>query len=182
MTLGLIGRNAGRLLVPLIFIFGFYIVVHGHITPGGGFQGGAVIATGVALLLVSYYYRDCLERFIPITNFKLVESAGLMLYICTALAGIVVGSGLLFNWLNASGGLFGHPVAYGVNPGDLFTAGTIPILNFAIGIEVFGALSVVTLIMFAGLREKTQQEEDAEAAESAAPLVSKKKKGKGGRK
>ncbi|HJJ99748.1 MAG TPA: sodium:proton antiporter, partial [Methanocorpusculum sp.] len=56
MVTGLIGRAAGRLLVPFIFIFGFYIVAHGHLSPGGGFQGGAVIATGVALVLVCYYY------------------------------------------------------------------------------------------------------------------------------
>ncbi|HJJ38177.1 MAG TPA: Na(+)/H(+) antiporter subunit B [Methanocorpusculum sp.] len=164
MTIGLIGRSAGRLLVPFIFIFGFYIVVHGHLTPGGGFQGGAVIATGVALILVCYYYRECMERFIPVKSFKLIESAGLMLFICTALAGLVAASGFLFNWLNASGGLFGHAVAYGINPGDLYTAGIIPVLNFAIGIEVFGALSAVLMFMFAGLKEPTQEEDDAESS------------------
>lgn len=164
MTIGLIGRGAGRLLVPFIFIFGFYIVVHGHLTPGGGFQGGAVIATGVALILVCYYYRECMERFIPVKSFKLIESAGLMLFICTALAGLVAASGFLFNWLNASGGLFGHAVAYGINPGDLYTAGIIPVLNFAIGIEVFGALSAVLMFMFAGLKEPTQEEDDAESS------------------
>ena len=164
MTIGLIVKTAGRLLVPFIFIFGFYIVAHGHLTPGGGFQGGAVIATGVALILVCYYYRECMERFIPVKSFKLIESAGLMLFICTALAGLVAASGFLFNWLNASGGLFGHAVAYGINPGDLYTAGIIPVLNFAIGIEVFGALSAVLMFMFAGLKEPTQEEDDAESS------------------
>jgi len=174
MTIGLIARTAGRLIVPFIFIFGFYIVTHGHLTPGGGFQGGAVIATGVALLLVCYYYRECMEKFIPVSSFKLVESAGLILFICTALAGLVVASGFLVNWLNATGGLFGHAVAYGVNPGDLYTAGIIPVLNFAIGIEVFGALSAVLLYMFAGLKETTQEEDDAPAS---TPALVKGKKG-----
>lgn len=177
MTIGLIVRSAGRLIVPFIFIFGFYIVTHGHLTPGGGFQGGAVIATGVALLLVCYYYRECMEKFIPVSSFKLVESAGLILFICTALAGLVAASGFLFNWLNATGGLFGHAVEYGVNAGDLFTAGIIPVLNFAIGIEVFGALSVVLMYMFAGLRETTQEEDDA-----PTPIPSLTKGKKGGRK
>ncbi len=162
MTIGLIVRTAGRLLVPFIFIFGFYIVAHGHLTPGGGFQGGAVIATGVALILVCYYYRECMEKFIPVTSFKLVESAGLILFICTALAGLVVASGFLFNWLNATEGLFGDAVVYGINPGNLYTAGIIPVLNFAIGIEVFGALSAVLMFMFAGLKETTSEEDDAE--------------------
>ena len=164
MTIGLIVRTAGRLLIPFIFIFGFYIVAHGHLTPGGGFQGGAVIATGVALILVCYYYRECMEKFIPVTSFKLVESAGLMLFICTALAGLVVASGFLFNWLNATGGFFGDAVVYGINPGNLYTAGIIPVLNFAIGIEVFGALSAVLMFMFAGLKETTSEEDDAETS------------------
>lgn len=162
MVTGLIGRAAGRLLVPFIFIFGFYIVAHGHLSPGGGFQGGAVIATGVALVLVCYYYKECMERFIEAKDFKLIESAGLILFICTALAGLVLASSFFFNWLNASGGIFGNPVEYGVNAGDLFTAGIIPVLNFAVGIEVFGGLSVVLLYMFAGLKETTKEEDEAE--------------------
>jgi len=176
MTSGLIVRTAGRLIVPLIFIFGFYLVAHGHLTPGGGFQGGAVIATGVALILICYYYKDSIEKFSPAKNFKLIEASGLLLYICTALSALVLGSSFLFNWLNASGGLFGHAVTYGINAGDLFTAGVIPVLNFAIGIEVFGALSVVLLYMFAGLRETTRAEDDA-----PAPVLLKKGK-KGDRK
>lgn len=178
MTSGLVIRTAGRLLAPFIFIFGFYIVAHGHLTPGGGFQGGAVIATGVALILVCYYYKDCIDKLTPAKNFKLVEAAGLILYICTALSGLVVGASFLFNWMNATGGLFGHAVAYGVNAGDIFTAGVIPVLNFAIGIEVLGALSVVLMYMFAGLKETTQAEDDAPAS---TPII--KKSGKqGGRK
>ncbi|MDR3102096.1 MAG: Na(+)/H(+) antiporter subunit B [Methanocalculaceae archaeon] len=163
MVTGLIGRTAGRLLVPGIFIFGFYIITHGHLSPGGGFQGGAVIATGVALGLVCYNYRECMENFIETKNLKLIESAGLILFICTALAGLVLASSFFFNWLNASGGLFGDPVACGVNAGNIFTAGFIPVLNFAVGIEVFGGLSIVLLAMFAGLRETTQEEDEREA-------------------
>ncbi|MDV0443527.1 Na(+)/H(+) antiporter subunit B [Methanorbis rubei] len=167
MVTGLIGRSAGRLLIPFIFIFGFYVVAHGHISPGGGFQGGAVIATGVALVLVCYYYRECMENFIEAKNFKLIESAGLILFICTALAGLVLASSFFFNWLNASGGLFGNPVEYGVNAGDLFTAGIIPVLNFAVGIEVFGGLSVVLLYMFAGLKESSAKEDESETVSFA---------------
>ncbi|MDO5845330.1 MAG: Na(+)/H(+) antiporter subunit B [Methanocorpusculum sp.] len=157
MTASIVSRSAGRLLIPFIFIFGFYVVVHGHLTPGGGFQGGAVIATGVALLLVCYCYRDCMNKFIPVENFKLIEAAGLILFICTALSGLVLASSFIMNWAAA-------PVPYGVNPGDIMTAGIIPVLNFAVGIEVFGALSIVVLYMFSGLRETTQAEDDAEEA------------------
>ncbi|HJK40223.1 MAG TPA: hypothetical protein O0Y11_03980, partial [Methanocorpusculum sp.] len=49
-----------------------------------------------------------------------------------------------------------------VNAGDLFTAGSIPVLNFAVGIEVVGGRSVVLLYMFAGLKETTKEEDEAE--------------------
>lgn len=164
MSLGLIGKTAGRLLLPFIFIFGFYTIVHGHLTPGGGFQGGAVIASGTALIFVCYYYREAVEnsKFISLKNLKLVEAAGLILFICTALAGIVMASGFLVNWANAGGLIFGHAVALGANAGDILTAGIIPVLNFAIGIEVFGALSVVILCMMAGLREPTSEQDKME--------------------
>lgn len=160
MVTGLIGRTAGKFLVPFIFIFGFYVVVHGHLTPGGGFQGGAVIATGVALILVCFYYRESVTKYMSLTSFKVIEAAGLILFICTALSGIVLSSGFMFNWANANGGLFGHAVEFGINAGDMLTAGIIPVLNFAVGIEVFGALSVVLLCMFAGLKETTAEEDN----------------------
>lgn len=162
MTSSIIGRTAGKLLMPFIFIFGFYVVIHGHLTPGGGFQGGAVIATGVALILVCYYYNECVDKYLSLTKFKLIETAGLVMFVCTALSGIVLASGFLFNWSNAYGGFFGTPVEFGVNAGNLLTGGLIPVLNFAVGIEVFGALSVVLLCMFAGLKEMSAEEEEAQ--------------------
>ena len=47
-------RVAGRILFPLIILLGVYVFVHGHLTPGGGFQGGVIIATGFLLLLLAY--------------------------------------------------------------------------------------------------------------------------------
>lgn len=165
MSSGSIAKNVSRILIPIIFIFGFYIVVHGHLSPGGGFQGGAIVATGVALLVASFALEEG-EAFLPsLKNIKLFESAGLILFVCTAIAGIIFASGLLVNWLNASSGLFGNPVPYGIVAPDLWTGGTIPILNIAIGFEVFGALSVLVLYMFKGLRERTAAED--EAAEKA---------------
>ncbi|PKP54943.1 sodium:proton antiporter, partial [Candidatus Atribacteria bacterium HGW-Atribacteria-1] len=46
-------RTVTNFVYGFIIIFGFYIIVHGHLTPGGGFQGGAVVGSAFALLLVS---------------------------------------------------------------------------------------------------------------------------------
>ncbi|HJJ48566.1 MAG TPA: sodium:proton antiporter [Methanocorpusculum sp.] len=173
MSSGLIAKTAAKLLVPFIIIFGFYVVMHGHLSPGGGFQGGAVAATAVALLVAAFSVHDGEEKLPSLKNIKLFESAGLILFICTALAGIACAGGLLVNWLAGTGGLFGNFVAAGSTAADLWTGGTIPVLNFAIGIEVFGAMSVIILYMFKGLRETTQAEDDTPAPQTPV------KKGKG---
>ena len=47
-------RTMSNITLPLILIFGFYVIAHGHLTPGGGFQGGAVVASGFAMILIAY--------------------------------------------------------------------------------------------------------------------------------
>ncbi|HKJ68235.1 MAG TPA: hydrogen gas-evolving membrane-bound hydrogenase subunit E, partial [bacterium] len=60
-----------RFLFPLILLFGAYVFVHGHLTPGGGFQGGAIVAS--AYLLV---YLGCRGRRVAERGMKTVESLG----------------------------------------------------------------------------------------------------------
>ena len=47
-------RTMARPLVLFILVYGLYIIMHGHLTPGGGFQGGAVFASGVAMMIVAF--------------------------------------------------------------------------------------------------------------------------------
>ena len=47
-------RTGAKILFPLILLLGIYVFIHGHLTPGGGFQGGAIIATGFLLMLITY--------------------------------------------------------------------------------------------------------------------------------
>ena len=137
-------RTQANFLYPFILIFGFYVVAHGHLTPGGGFQGGAVIATGIALVVVAYGY-DKISRWIKKSRLTAAESLGLMLFITTALVGI--GTSFFYNFLANSGYIFGEPVPFGPNPGNLNTAGTLPIMNLAVGIEVMGGLGVILLYL-----------------------------------
>jgi len=137
-------RTQANFLYPLILIFGFYIVAHGHLTPGGGFQGGAVIATAVALVAVAYGYGR-ISVWIKKTHLTAAEGIGLLCFIITAFFGI--GTSFFYNFLASSGGLFGNRVGYGVNPGYLNTAGTIPIMNLAVGIEVLGGLGVILMYL-----------------------------------
>jgi len=52
--MSVIVRTVSRFVYGLILVFGFYVIMHGHLTPGGGFQGGAVVASAFALLLVAF--------------------------------------------------------------------------------------------------------------------------------
>ena len=152
-------RFAADILYPVVTIFGLYVVAHGHITPGGGFQGGAVIATGVALVIVAYGYRE-VTGWIGKGGLMAREVIGLMGFLGTALAAFFFGMPFFYNYLAGQGGLFGVPVPYGPNPGELNTGGFVPLMNFAVGIEVWGGLALVILYLLSGLvKDKDKKEE-----------------------
>jgi len=148
-------RAAAGILFPFVLIFGFYIVAHGHLTPGGGFQGGAVIATGIVLLIAAFGAGEIGRRISP-GALKGSEALGLLLFIGTAAAAFGFGGTFFANWLANGGAVFGNVVPFGPNPGDLNTGGVIPLMNLAVGIEVLGALLVIVLLMFKGVREETE--------------------------
>lgn len=139
-------RSAADFLYPFIMIYGFYIVIHGHLTPGGGFQGGAVLATGIILMVVANHYQDMAKKFKQIV-FTLCETLGLVIFGLIGIGAIMQGKGFLYNWAANLGGLFGQTVEYGINGGQLNTGGLIPILNIAIGLEVLGALTMIIFYM-----------------------------------
>ena len=153
MRMSRIVRIGADILYPAIVIFGLYIVAHGHLTPGGGFQGGAVIATGGALVIVAYSYKE-VTGWLTKNVLMGQEVIGLLGFIGAGLLAFAVGQVFFFNFLANSGSLFGMPVPYGINPGELNTAGVIPVMNFAVGIEVWGGLTIVILYMLSGLEKE----------------------------
>jgi multicomponent Na+:H+ antiporter subunit B len=108
-----------RLLFPPILIFGAYVFVHGHLSPGGGFQGGAIIASGFLLI-----YLGCRERRISRTASDLAESLGGLVFVTIGLLGLALGSYFLSNFLPKG------------TANTLFSAGIIPIIYVAIGFKV----------------------------------------------
>ncbi len=111
-------------LFPLILLFGAYIVVHGHLTPGGGFQGGAIAASAVVLI-----YMGCRGGRIPEAPMKAAESLGGLVFVVVGLMGLAFGGYFLLNFLPKG------------EPGVLFSAGIIPIVYIAIGFKVGSELS-----------------------------------------
>jgi len=152
MNMSKIVRTSADIILPFILVFGFYIIIHGHLTPGGGFQGGAVVATGIVLMIAANRY-DGIKRVFKPETMKDVETLGLLFFILTAFTAILLGSAFFFNWLVNGGIIFGDSVSYGSNAGFLNTAGLIPLMNIAVGIEVVGAMSVIVLYMISGIKE-----------------------------
>ena len=141
-------RTIANILYPFIFIFGLYVIMHGHLTPGGGFQGGAVVASGIALIAVAYG-RERLEELIKEKNLSIFESLGALAFIGLAFLGI--GVTFFYNSLANSGSLFGNPTPVGPNPGDLNTAGLLPLMNLAVGLKVLAGLGAVVIVMMLGI-------------------------------
>lgn len=128
---------------PFCLVYGLYIVLHGHLTPGGGFQGGAVMATGAALMMVSGAWGAA-GREGHFRRAEGLESLGLIGFIAVAFGGLLFGAAFFQNWLaNTGTSFFGLAVAPGPNGGVMRTAGTLPLMNLAVGIEVFGGISVI---------------------------------------
>jgi multicomponent Na+:H+ antiporter subunit B len=120
-------RLVGYVLLPLTVLIGAYIVLHGHISPGGGFQGGVVLATGIH---VAYLAGDmpALDRLRSENLFEVTEALG-------AAAFVTIGLSVL-----ASGAAFLENVLPKGSVSDLLSAGTVPVLNVAVGVEVGSAL------------------------------------------
>ena len=124
-------------------MFGVYIIMHGHITPGGGFQGGAVFASGVALLVVAYNSSK-VQKYLKESHLSVIESSGALMFIGLAFAGLAVT--FFYNFLTGSL-IFGQMPPAGPNPGFLWTAGVIPLMNIAVGLKVIAGLSAIVLVM-----------------------------------
>jgi len=109
-----------RFLLPMILLFGAYVFIHGHLTPGGGFQGGAIIASGFLLTMLGCWREGGLNRNI----FKITESLAGLTFLVVGLLGLLYGGYFLLNYLPKG------------MPNELFSAGIIPIIYIAIGFKV----------------------------------------------
>ncbi|HAF71469.1 MAG: Na+/H+ antiporter MnhB subunit-like protein [Acetothermia bacterium 64_32] len=135
-------RTVARIIAPMILAFGGYVIMHGHLTPGGGFQGGAVAASALALLAISFGFGRWKGIKAPLS---FLEDLGALAFVALGFLGI--GYTFFRNVLAASGGLFGAPVPPGPNPGLLETGGTLPLMNWAVGLKVIAGLGSVVLLL-----------------------------------
>jgi multicomponent Na+:H+ antiporter subunit B len=139
--LGLIAAGATNL-------FGLYIVIHAHLTPGGGFQGGAILGSACLIVFVTAGYR-AYQRVSPKVPMEFGEAAGAGAYALIGVATLLAGGAFLQNLL---------PLG---QSGDLFSAGTVPVINFAVGLEVAGGFVLMFTEFFKETRRKKPRKDES---------------------
>jgi multicomponent Na+:H+ antiporter subunit B len=137
---------------PLLITLGLYIILHGHITPGGGFQGGVILAMAFFLPLLAVPSRG-----VNHSGLALVEGFAGASFIIIGLIALFQGKAFLQPF-------FGHG-----EMGSLFSAGTLPLLYTAVGLKVGAELSGL-LANLAGLSDSSSKSRAAIAEEEEISL------------
>ena len=126
----LIVKTITRLTVGLIFLYGVYIVTHGHISPGGGFAGGVIIALSFIHLMLAFGRELALKKLSKAAA-SVFESLGALMFIGIALLGFT-GGYFFLNFFKDKG-----------EPFNAFSAGIIPLCNIAIALKVGAGLFAI---------------------------------------
>lgn len=129
----IIVKKTTQLIAGIVFLYGIYVIIHGHLTPGGGFAGGVILA-GSFILLILAYGSDFLNLMKEESGATMYENLSILVVLLLALSGLLLGTHVFFlNWL-PKGTL-----------GELVSAGMLPLYNIFIGIEV--AASILTIFL-----------------------------------
>ena len=128
-------KKVAQLMAGLIFMYGIYIILHGHLTPGGGFAGGVIVA-GAFILLILAFGSSTLNLKKEVSGSSNTESIAILMVVVLALMAMLFGAKVfLFNFLPKG------------EAGELISAGAIPLYNLFIGIEVAGAILTIFLAL-----------------------------------
>ena len=134
----IIVKKTTQLIAGMIFMYGIYVITHGHLTPGGGFAGGVIIA-GAFILITLAFGSGFLKLVKEETGTTIIESFATIFVILVAAGGFFFGTKIFFNNFLPKGII-----------GDLVSAGLLPLYNIFIGIEVAASIFIIflSLIIF----------------------------------
>ena len=142
--MSLIVKTITRLTVGLILLYGIYILAHGHVSPGGGFAGGVIIALSFIHLMLAYGKEVALKKLSKAAA-SFFESLGAILFLGIALLGFT-GGYFFLNFISKG------------EPFRLFSAGIIPFCNIAISLKVgaglFGIFVALVLLKLKSEQKK----------------------------
>ncbi|MCX6335059.1 MAG: hypothetical protein NT092_12290 [Bacteroidia bacterium] len=140
----LIVKKTSQLIAGMIFMYGIYVIVHGHLTPGGGFAGGVIVA-GSLIFITLAYGGDFLKLIKEEAGTTIVESLATLMVISIAGAGFFFGTHIFFNNFLPKG-VVGH----------LVSAGVLPLYNIFVGTEVAASIFIIFLSLIIFKEESPQ--------------------------
>lgn len=133
-------------LVAVVNLFGTYMVLHGATTPGGGFQGGAILGTASMMVYLGAGY-EAYRRSTPKRVTEFTKSIGAGIYALAGLGGMIAGGAFLQNML---------PLG---KMESILSGGTIPVINFGVGLEVAAGFSLLFLEFIKETRERKGEDD-----------------------
>ena len=136
-----IARCGADKILPIGIVYMFYIILHGHLSPGGGFQGGVLVAGALLLCFLGYGHRTNYHGYehgyIP-----RVETLAEIVYIAVAVAGIIAGGNFCLNIILSR----------------FWEIETAQIMSDAVGVNVFTGISCLMILMLAVLMRGDDEE------------------------
>ena len=130
-------RIFGAVMLGVVVLVGLWLAAFGLVTPGGGFQGGVVVAAGLTVLFLAAGYRPW-RRAASIHVLDPFEGAGAGVYVSVGLAALISGAPFLHNLLGPG------------RPGTLLSGGSMSLLNWAVAVEV----AVANLVLYSEFLER----------------------------
>ncbi|MBQ5777341.1 MAG: MnhB domain-containing protein [Oscillospiraceae bacterium] len=140
------------MFLPFAIVFGIYIILFGTVSPGGGFQGGVMVAAAAILLYLGYNYQTA-KNAINTEVLRVGEALGATLYVVLAFCGIIAGLNFCRNIFFDNGAV-----------GDLISAGTITFMGYSVGFKVLTGVSFLLMLLMSLLAPEDDDEEEEEEA------------------
>ncbi|MGE5558652.1 MAG: MnhB domain-containing protein [Bacillota bacterium] len=125
----LIVKTITRFTVWLILLYGLYLIAHGHLSPGGGFAGGLVIALSYIHLILAYG-KNFIDKRVGLGAMHGLEAFGILAFLFVGLLGLYQAGAFFLNIMD-KGALF-----------EVFSSGVIPVINVFIGLKVGAGLYI----------------------------------------
>ena len=139
------------MMLPFSIIFGLYIILFGTVSPGGGFQGGVMVAAAAILLYLGYNYYT-VKSAINTEVLRVGEALGATLYVVFGLCGLFAGFNFCRNIFFANGAV-----------GDLISAGNITFMGYSVGFKVLTGVAFLLMLLLSLLAPESENDEEEEA-------------------
>ena len=141
----LIVKCGSDAFMPFAMVLGLYVILFGTVSPGGGFQGGVIVASAVLLIYLGYGYGRLIKAINP-ESLRIGEAIGAIIYVVLGLGGIAVGANFCRNFVFNNGQV-----------GDMISAGNISFMSYTVGFKVLTGIGFLLILMLGILKPDTDE-------------------------